>query len=548
MKLLRTFACCVGLVVASNAGAFQLGQIDAQSRLGEPLQARIALFGATSSEALEMTAEIIPGIDSRPGTTAYLEANAIEINVAGPNTSQPYLSLQSQVPLSEPIIEVRVRVGIGGTAQVAHYTLALVPPTYTLPRQITTQPQAAKRASPEEMQTYGPVRAGDSLWGILRGLGLAGGDTSALVEQIVATNPHAFRDADANRLRIGVTLQFPSGTATDFADGSTEPQPRGGQAAQAQQSVLPLSTSPPAVLVTEPVEQVSPAATDASKSRQISSRDPETAARLAALGSKFAAIKARYGAQQARRLGNSTANEPITSEESVPQAAEITSAAPVVAAPEEPEQAVDNAARRSDSPPLSEPEVEASLSRTILEGVAGFILFALLVQAVFATLRHRKAQRANGQASAADEQLVAEIARKAEQRLQLEDDVKRRITEKRSPKANGAGTASDAAGESDLSLEAIENRIAHGQYREAESMLDVVIAQAPTNHRAKLRLAEIYYLNERVEEFVALASEIAAQHRNDIGDDGWQRVMRMGKAIAADRPPFSGPVQVANKG
>jgi len=79
-------------------------------------------------------------------------------------------------------------------------------------------------------------------------------------------------------------------------------------------------------------------------------------------------------------------------------------------------------------------------------------------------------------------------------------------------------------------------------------MLDVVIAQAPTNHRAKLRLAEIYYLNERVEEFVALASEIAAQHRNDIGDDGWQRVMRMGKAIAADRPPFSGPVQVANKG
>ncbi|CAN0512238.1 unnamed protein product, partial [Phaeothamnion confervicola] len=57
---------------------------------------------------------------------------------------------------------------------------------------------------------YGPVRAGQSLWGILKETGLARGDSHALMREIVAANPHAFVGADARRLRLGVMLQLPA--------------------------------------------------------------------------------------------------------------------------------------------------------------------------------------------------------------------------------------------------------------------------------------------------------------------------------------------------
>ena len=94
------------------------------------------------------------------------------------------------------------------------------------------------------------------------------------------------------------------------------------------------------------------------------------------------------------------------------------------------------------------------------------------------------------------------------------------------------------------SLAEIETRIAHGQYNAAEALLEQVIASAPNNFRAKMRLAEIYYLNERHDRFVELAKEIYQRHRADIGDDNWQRMMRMGKVIAPDQPPFSGPLPI----
>jgi len=56
-----------------------------------------------------------------------------------------------------------------------------------------------------------------------------------------------------------------------------------------------------------------------------------------------------------------------------------------------------------------------------------------------------------------------------------------------------------------------------------------------------LVLAEKAPIEKDRDEFAAMAAEIHGRHRADIGDDDWQRIMRMGRVIAPDQPPFSGP-------
>ena len=93
----------------------------------------------------------------------------------------------------------------------------------------------------------------------------------------------------------------------------------------------------------------------------------------------------------------------------------------------------------------------------------------------------------------------------------------------------------------------INNSIAHGRYGEAEELLREVINESPRNYSAKLRLAEVYYITERIGEFVDVSQDIHANHRAEISDEDWRRVMRMGKMIAPEQPPFSGPQSITEQ-
>ncbi len=183
----------------------------------------------------------------------------------------------------------------------------------------------------------------------------------------------------------------------------------------------------------------------------------------------------------------------------------------------------------------------------VLVGVGALLLLVALTLGAMRFGRRLRGRMADAGVRSADRDMVAEIARKTEKRAQLEDEVKRMIAGRidgNEESAKGGLRPADLLAGVRGTLEEIETRIAHGQYNEAEAMLEQTIVDAPNNFRAKLRLAEIYYLNERHEEFVDLAEEIHRQHRSDIGDENWARLMRMGKVIAPDRPPFSGPVAV----
>jgi len=212
-----------------------------------------------------------------------------------------------------------------------------------------------------------------------------------------------------------------------------------------------------------------------------------------------------------------------------------------------------NSRRFANATLCSSPPARADAGEPVLDGgslgklaltVLGLVLLVTLIAkaslAGLAYLRRRDSQRAE---LTADEDLKAETGLKAEKRLQLEDEMKRRIAEKRAPDSTEIRDAIERTGEV-VSIEEIESRIARGYYSEAERLLLDVIARTHGNHRAKLLLVEIYYLNERVEDFVRIIDEIHLLHRADIGDENWQRIMRMGKVLAPERAMFSGPTAI----
>ncbi len=582
----------LALASCGNVLAAQLGQLSTYSRLGEALNARIELYGVGAEQAAALKLELKPDITAPHGSAERAAAGAIEARIVTDTGARTYISLSSDLAINEPVVSFRLRASSGETTTIGSYTLALPPGPRPAPRARSAGTRTTTVQQIAGARSYGPVRSGQTLWRILRDLGMTNGDTATLIEQIVAANPNAFVNADANRLRVGVTLDIPRSTvpvsaapAENLSAAVTQPSsvpvadtapsttnatatPATATPATATPATATPATATPAVatpavatpavatpaVAAEPAVEAPIAAMTSDSPVVTAARfeDPQTTARLAALATKFAAIKARYAEQQ---------SAPPPSTRAVTSAAPGASSEPGEPVPATPPQPVPAETAASSSPigsnaiavgGTSEAPRSTSLRMTIIMAISALIALVVLIRGGFFAYARWQRSRADNVASTGDQRLVAEIALKAEKRLRLEDEVKRRISNKREIAAVPPSTIERSIervehserAEASVPLEEIENRIAHGQYAEAEAMLNSVIEQSPHNARAKMRLAEIYFLNERVDEFVTLAGEISARHRDDIGDEGWQRVMRMGKLIAPERPPFSGPVRV----
>ena len=570
--------------------ALQLGQLRATSTLGQPLDARVAIYGADTNNIGAYTLRLKPDITAPRGGNERRIVESMQVSVQRDQAGTPYIALRSTEAIDEPVVRFRLRASDGSSTAIHHFTLALSPARYATPKREPAAAAPVVEDTPKQTpalassfsstsSNYGPVRSGQSLWRILRELGLNNGNTETLIQEIVARNPHAFTNADPNRLKVGVNLEIPqpSAASAELPEAAANPpapeilSPESNQSKPADNVV---ETEPVESQPAQPVSQVGAIATEASasganltsttgvqsKGSENRFKDPAIEARLAELERKFKAIRARYAAQQAQANKAETTQAETEAGTSIAAAPAETPTAVVVddeiastgASPASPATATAPADTASVSETAGTTDAALSLSSMILVAFAVVLGLMALTVAILAYRRRWHAAKLSGEQAASDEQQLAEIARKTEKRLQLEDEVKKRISEKRTNGADAPRSTVERSVEKveqmgaaqETSLEEIENRIAHGQYAEAEQMLNVVIANNAKNYRAKLRLAEIYYLNERTDEFVDLANELATKHREDIGDEGWQRVMRMGKVVAPERPPFSGPVAV----
>lgn len=524
MTIPRFSSLLIMLALGHDALALQMGQMSSESTRGQPLAARVSVYGAALVAATDLRAQLLPAFGAPLESLSMLGLRA-RIETAENGTQAIVIS--SELAIDAATLALRVRLHEGARAQLRHYDLIIpaAPAPSSAGATRPSRPAKAARAvasrnnnvppAPRNAAAsgnYGPVRAGQSLWSILKETGLTRGDSHALMREIVAANPHAFVGAEAQRLRLGAMLQLPAAART--------------------------------------VSAIAPSAIAAPPRADTQAPDAETAARLKQLAIKFADIRARYAHQQAPTSAPTDAAMITALAASAQPAPAASTNAPTTSV---------KSSQPSSDETVTKPQpaysdalldtVAQYLDGKMLIGLGASLLLVALLTVGVRVARRLRSRLADAGVRSADRELVAEIARKAEKRVQLEGEVKRMIAVRR----EGGGQAAPSvlrpadllpAARARAALEDIETRIAYGQYHQAEAMLEQTITVTPNNYRAKLRLAEIYYLHERHEEFVDLADEIQRKHRSDIGDENWARLMRMGKVIAPDRPPFSGPVAV----
>jgi len=514
----------LSVLAAADAAAFQIGQLTLHSYLGERLDARVSLFGVVPADVATVTAEVKPAIALPSSSAARNAAAGFTASVTLDEAGQPYLSLRSTEPVSAAAVDFRLRVAMGPEAAIAHFSLNLAPRAVPVPlapvrRPTARMPQATQvvPALALDNQQYGPVRPGQSLWRILSERSLGKADRDAIIARIVAANPQAFVAGNPDRLRVGAMLSLP--TVAQPSNVTVRPSDNGALRA------------PDNSEVTASHEVASIQAAQRAAAVQ---RDAALAARLANLSTKFADIKARYTAQDSSAATAvvsppaSTGNAPMTFRE-----AEAAATAPTPVPAREVPAVVPQGQAGTPQP--------SRLSGPIVLGTGALISALALIGGLMLIARGNRRQPTPRHITTTDQQILAEITRKTEKRVLLEDTVKRSLGERRSGKLSGAVDARATE------LRAVDHRIAHGQYAEAQATLRSMIADSPQDFQAKLRLAEIHYLDEDSDAFVALADELYRLHRTEMGDGAWQRIMRMGRMLAPDRPPFSGPIAIPRR-
>ena len=207
-----------GLAIGS-AAALELGELQVQSTLGQPLRASIAYALSPNEIINDRCVAVRGGGRDLPGLTN-----------ASVRVSKGVISITGGSPVTEPMLSANVVVDCPYSAHVSRNYLLFVNPQdrpVTVARQATpaaaTAATPARRAAPatrpapvttpiSEGSRY-LVQPGDSLSGIVRRLETGSITSAAAMSAVLETNPGAFINGDPDRLKAGSWLAIPSFTA-----------------------------------------------------------------------------------------------------------------------------------------------------------------------------------------------------------------------------------------------------------------------------------------------------------------------------------------------
>ena len=220
------FAAC--LMAGQGAYALGLGEITTRSALNEPMDAEIALLGATPDELTTLEVRLASretfdryGID-KPTFVSKFQFKLRR----GPN---PAVLITSVQPVTEPFVTMLVEAVWPRGRLLREYTVLLDPPTYAAPAaQSSPAPVRQAPAAQRETRSSGAVRRAataaplprlegdqyrvqrnDTLWEIAQRIQP---DESVSINQVMVAiyeaNPQAF-DGNINRLNAGAVLRLP---------------------------------------------------------------------------------------------------------------------------------------------------------------------------------------------------------------------------------------------------------------------------------------------------------------------------------------------------
>ncbi len=529
------------VAVPAMASAFSLGQLAVYSGPGEALDATVELYMAQNERADPFQIALLPDLFDPSRRLPEISLGGIQARFEHLTDGRSVVHLKSRFPLASPEFSFRLRATLGELSLSRTYLFTpatpRVPaaPPHHLGRR--SRPAVDRRVHAVPLPTgpvYGPVRHGESLWTIAKRMSASRGTIDATMRVLYAANPEAFDNGDINRIRIGALLRLPAGMNRKLTETA---------------SLLTAPTSAPPPVQTETRAQAP----------IISRRDPALTKKLTMLSAKYAAIRARYSAGTdsppvAMIVGEEMAARPalpITPTVASSIASNLVSNTPTVTP-------------MADLPaPRTAPVMSAEVPKNTGNGLWFTLLLLMAGTAAFGLwqylLRRRSIFSRPATAAEAPEQIVNRTAAITAKAIRHMTDGKRLSLAKNTAASavvsgddnptedvlEAAPTVASLMPSLDSTLDYIDTSIAHGRYEQAERLLQRVIAVSPQNVLAKLRLSQVYYITERADEFTALAEDIHHNGRNELSNEEWRRVVRMGRALAPNQPLFGGPRAVA---
>ncbi|MEI6412641.1 MAG: FimV/HubP family polar landmark protein [Pseudomonadota bacterium] len=196
-------------LVPLSAQALGLGDIRVNSALNQPFNAEIDLQSLEDNFSLEDLNAKIPEekVFSQAGVErSYILTQLIFTPRKNP-AGRPVLSIKSSDPIREVYLDFLVEVAWPQGRVVKGYTVLLDPPPPPPSRLPSVTREAARGA--EEPFEYGPVRAVDTLWSIVRRAAIRGATPYQVAMALWQYNPDAFVKGNINRLRVDSKLRLP---------------------------------------------------------------------------------------------------------------------------------------------------------------------------------------------------------------------------------------------------------------------------------------------------------------------------------------------------
>ncbi|HSM26830.1 MAG TPA: FimV/HubP family polar landmark protein [Thioalkalivibrio sp.] len=265
---MRRFMVALGLfwLALPALASVGLGEIEVRSFLNQPLDAEIRVDGASVGDPT-LAIRVAPEEDyRRVGLTRGSVPPDLVITIDGAGASR-VVRLSTQRPVREPYIGLLLEASWSGGRTLREYTLLLDPPvafapTRSAPPELSAAPPAAAVQAAPPVAGIAPVdrprpgvyrvNRGDTLFGIVRGMGYAGVTDQQVMLAILDANPDGFIGQNINQMRADVTLTLPSEADAAQRSPVLAQQEVQRQAETWRARVAPAQGPPPAVALAPP--------------------------------------------------------------------------------------------------------------------------------------------------------------------------------------------------------------------------------------------------------------------------------------------------------
>jgi len=446
-------------------------------------------------------------------------------------------------------------------------------PTATpAPARTSAPPPVVARSSIEPGSTY-RVRTNDTLWKIASAANPGStSDVNRAMVSIYQANPQAF-DGNINVLRADSLLQIPEKaqmdaiSATDAADevarqyrlwrdGSVAASAASSDAGRLKLVTPDQGTSMASTATAAPAPGEDTQALQ-SRVEQLESELAETRRLLEVRNAELATLQGQAPAG-AEMTSPETAGGEVVDATTAEGASE-----PVVSTPvEEPPAAAgpEPTAQAAPTPAAAQEPPSPSLMDRLAE--YWWALAALVAALVGGLLFLRNRRQGNDATDSLEEAMARREASDLRSRMATQKRDSSIVVEEKTvaepavvpmakapePTRKPVSIEDTISGEGPLNIEAgdplaeADFHMAYGLYDQAAELVQLAIKREPLRRDLKLKLLEIFFVWGNRDRFVELAREMNAS-RSDGQSGEWDKIVIMGKQLAADDPLFAGAVR-----